>query len=75
MIKTVKILECPNKLALAKAIKDVIGCPGPTATTLATNQVITLNDCPMNETHWTEIVKLVPELKWSWICQGNNDTK
>lgn len=66
-IKTVKVLECSDKLALARAIKSVVGCPGPTATTLALNKVITLNNCPLNEEHWSEIIKLCPDIKWTYL--------
>ncbi len=67
MIKTVKILECSDKLALARAIKSVVGCPGPTATALATNEVITLNGCPLLDSHWEKIVKLCPDIKWEYL--------
>ena len=70
MIKTVKINSCPDKLALAKAIKDVVNCPGPTATTLALNKVITLNNCPLNEEHWSEITKLCPDVKWTYLSNN-----
>lgn len=67
MIKTVKILSVPDKLALAKTIKEVVNCPGSTATNLAQNKVMILNGCPITEQQWDEIAKLLPDMKWEYL--------